>query len=662
LGRSSSTGFPFLVQRSDAGQFTYHRDIPAALAPLVKGEVMLPWADRTRRIEGKATIKISLATGNDKTAKQRWAVIHPQVEALVQMAGLRTDGPAKAHRDKAAPRLDAAQVRSIADQAYHDVLADDDRGQVEPGFVSPLAAVLIRVARGAMPAGAQAVHDAEVAARMIEERVHVARLRDRTTSLMDKPIFEGELGDETLEALSTGLKKGDRLAPEQVEALALGIRLNEIPGEVEQRLRENGLDLPQGHIDRRALALAITRAKVQAFKDVSRRDCGAPIQTPERPAVVQSEPKPSVPVPLLSAMQERWVTLARPGDKQIGDNARYVRLFVSLHGDLPVDQITGVHIRAFRDALLDCPRNAPKSLAQASVPELAAWAKANPTKPKLGRGTINHKGLGSISTLLEQALKDEHIRSNPAVGQQLPTRASDKQHRRPYTVGELNRVLQSGIYEPYPRIPAGGKGWAAWWLPLMSLFGGARLEELGQALVSDIKSDGKIHYIEVTTLADEDDDERTPTSRKKLKSDAARRRIPLHPVLIQLGLLDYVASLRTRRTTRLFPTLGEYRGRYTKNWSRWWGRWLTKLGLTDPALTFHSFRHTFVAELRRLKCNSSIMKELLGHAQTDVTSEYGRTDRHLHELGDLNDEIMRITFKTLDVERLYNLMPWRLAQ
>ena len=37
------------------------------------------------------------------------------------------------------------------------------------------------------------------------------------------------------------------------------------------------------------------------------------------------------------------------------------------------------------------------------------------------------------------------------------------------------------------------------------------------------------------------------------------------------------------------------------------------------------------------------MKELLGHAQTDVTSGYGRRQGNLHELGDLNDELQRLT-------------------
>ena len=139
--------------------------------------------------------------------------------------------------------------------------------------------------------------------------------------------------------------------------------------------------------------------------------------------------------------------------------------------------------------------------------------------------------------------------------------------------------------------------------------------------------------------------------------------MPLHAVLIRLGFLDYVAFLRECGATRLFPELDEYRGRYTKNWSRWWGRWLGKLGMNDPSLTFHSFRHGFTAELRRLKCPVGILKELLGHAQTDVTSGYGRMEGgYLHELGDLNDEIQRLTFPGLDVSHLEGLNPWRLAR
>ena len=177
------------------------------------------------------------------------------------MVELRARGRERADRAPEVPRLDPAQVRRIAEQAYHDILATDDRGQVEPGFVTPLATVLMQVTRGAMPAGAVDVGVAELAARKIEKKWHEARLRSRTTWIMDKLLHEGELGIEALDALPTDIREGHRLAPDPVQQLAHGIRLDEIPGEVEQRLKENGLDLPEGHLDRRALALAITRAK-----------------------------------------------------------------------------------------------------------------------------------------------------------------------------------------------------------------------------------------------------------------------------------------------------------------------------------------------------------------------------------------------------------------
>lgn len=658
MGRSSSTGYPFLVLRADVGQFTYHRDIPAPLAPLIRGDVLLVWSGHSRALKGKGTIKVSLGTGDEKTARQRWGVVHPQIDALIQLAELRAHGANGSAGSAAAPRLDIAHIRRIADQAYHDVLAIDDQSQLKPGFVTPIASVLLHLTCDSLPSDADTVRAAELVARSVEQRLHKERIQIRNTWTLDEAINESELDGSFLSAVLKDVKEGDRLAPEQVEALARGIPIGEIPSEVERRLKENGFDLPDGHVDRRAIALAMTRAKLRALNDVIKRDRGEPIDTPARSAAVQGIE--STPVPPLSAMPERWITMVRPGDKQVSDNARYVRLFIGLHGDLPVDQITGAHIRAFRDGLLECPRNAPNRMANASIVDLTAWAKANPGKPKLSRETINHKALGAISALLEQACKDEHIQSNVVQKQALPTRASDKQPRRPYEVNELNDIFQTSVYLPRPRVPVGGKEWAAWWLPLLSLYTGARLEEIGQALVSDVRRAQGIDYIEVTTILDDEEGSAQDTC-KTVKSEAARRRLPLHAVLIRLGFLDYVDFVKATGSKRLFPHLDEYRGRYTKNWSRWWGRWLTKLGLTDKALTFHSFRHTFTAELRRLKCNQSAMKELLGHAQTDVTSGYGRKNGFLHELGDLNDELQRITFLGLDLSRLVGLTPWRRA-
>ncbi len=613
-----------------------------------------------RALAGKPTVKISLGTGDEKLAKQRWSLVHPQVDALVQLAELQARGPDKPDGARSVPRLDPAVIRMIAGQAYHDLLATDDRGQVEPGFVTPMAGILLRLSGGAKVAGVDGAMVAARAARTIERRLHLGRLTGRATHVLDKAIEESELDATVLNGLPAELKEGDQLGREGFEALTRGVPVGTIPSEVEQRLHENGIELPAGHPDRRALALAITRAKVRALNDLAERDRGMPIETPERP-IVAPPPEPARPkpvAPLLSAMPARWISMVRPGDKQVSDNARYLRLFIGLHGDLPVDGITGAHMRAFRDALQECPRNAPKHLAIGTIAQLAAWAKANPGKPKLTRGTINHKALGALSALMEQARKDEHITANPAKGQQLPVKAADTQERRPFEPEELNTFWRSSVYQPGSCIPVAGKLWAAWWLPLLGLFTGARLEELGQALVSDVKKKDGIDYLEVTTLADDEDGD-AKASGKALKTDAARRRIPLHAILIRLGFLDYVAFVRATGAKRLFPSLDEYRGRFTKNWSRWWGRWMGKLGLGDPGLTFHSFRHTFTAELRRLNCSVSVMKELLGHAQTDVTSGYGRRGGHLYELEALNEELQRISYPGLDVTHLLDSKPWR---
>ena len=42
MPRSSTTGLPFLVRRTDTGKFWSHRDLPAAIAAFITGEVVLP--------------------------------------------------------------------------------------------------------------------------------------------------------------------------------------------------------------------------------------------------------------------------------------------------------------------------------------------------------------------------------------------------------------------------------------------------------------------------------------------------------------------------------------------------------------------------------------------------------------------------------------------
>ena len=69
---------------------------------------------------------------------------------------------------------------------------------------------------------------------------------------------------------------------------------------------------------------------------------------------------------------------------------------------------------------------------------------------------------------------------------------------------------------------------ARFWLPLLGIFHGNRLEELAHLRREDVRVVEGIPYLRIT-----DEDGRQP------KNEQSRRDVPLHPELIRLGFLDY---------------------------------------------------------------------------------------------------------------------------
>jgi integrase len=111
---------------------------------------------------------------------------------------------------------------------------------------------------------------------------------------------------------------------------------------------------------------------------------------------------------------------------------------------------------------------------------------------------------------------------------------------------------------------------------------------------------------------------------QNLKNSSSRRVLPIHSALIDLGLLQHVESVRTTGADRLFPELEAVRGKLGHAPSKWFGRYKTKLGVTDPRKTFHSFRHTLIDELRDAGVQDSLIKRIAGHEDGAVTfSIYG---------------------------------------
>ena len=160
------------------------------------------------------------------------------------------------------------------------------------------------------------------------------------------------------------------------------------------------------------------------------------------------------------------------------------------------------------------------------------------------------------------------------------------------------------------------------WLPVLALYTGARLAELSQLELDDVQQvDGTWCFVIQST-------EKGNDAKKRLKTKASRRCIPLHDFLVQdLHLIKYVDALRKAGASRLFPELTYYNHSYGQAASRWFQTYREDLGLEkkDRKITFHSFRHTLTNHLKQQEANGQAMAELDGHSTGSITAErYGK--------------------------------------
>jgi integrase len=243
------------------------------------------------------------------------------------------------------------------------------------------------------------------------------------------------------------------------------------------------------------------------------------------------------------------------------------------------------------------------------------------------------KQLNILKAIFSLAVSNELIDKNPLIGVKLVKQKGLPKPRVPFSSEDIATIFNSPIFSKCER-PVGGAGEACVWLPYIALWTGMRLEEIGQLLVSDIKCHNDIYFINVG------DDE---FSTKRLKTSSSHRRIPIHPELIRLGLLDYVQMLKEGQSDRLFPKLVEnVNNQYTAAFSKWFGRYLRgTIGITDKRKTFHSFRHGFKEACRVAEIPKDLHDKLTGHMSSDVGDGYGGD---LYPLMPLYTAIKKIEF------------------
>jgi integrase len=430
------------------------------------------------------------------------------------------------------------------------------------------------------------------------------------------------------------------------EALALG-DITAVVDDVSLLLADFQINLDRNSTSYRELAMQALRAYVRALQAIEKRNAGEPIETPKftrGPTGSSAAGGGTIREALTGWQKDR-----RRPPGTVHEYTRAVEMFVQLHGDLPVADIKRSHARAFKEALQSVPRTRKGSLLGATLPELVEWGRKHPQAPKVSAGTVNKQlgGLAAIASWADQngLIPEDAAWSNPFATIKVPVERSE---RTSFETAELQRLFASAVFTKH-EYPQGARGPAAFWLPLMALFTGARQAELAGLTVENVQTDEQTStpLLYITTQA---------SRGKRLKTTSSQRVIAVHPQLAKLGFLRYVDDVRRRQGAAawLFPLIAPDKGRSGVGaWSKWFGRYLRKqVGITDTAKVFHSFRHSANDALRRGRVDEELRRALVGHAHPSRV-DYG-AKQMLARWGAaaLTDAVAKISFPGLDLSRV----------
>ena len=292
---------------------------------------------------------------------------------------------------------------------------------------------------------------------------------------------------------------------------------------------------------------------------------------------------------------DQWAKERGVSAKGVADHKSVVRWFEERVGKIGLANIEKRHVIDFKNGLVD-----------------SGQTSAN-IKVKLSR----------LRTVFSYAVSNAIIQANPAEGVTVLVKAGDGKSRLPFKADTLKLLFDGTVHTAGAR-PAGGKGEAAYWLPLLALYTGARLEELGQLSLIDLIDEtyptegeafANAKFIHIRSDA---------RDGLKVKNAGSVRKVPVHSDLIRSGFLQFAEHQRALGQERLFSDLKPNKyGKLTAKWGEWFSGYRKECGVSHKGLVFHSFRHTFKHWARHVGIIEGVQRQIMGHSAKDVADGYG---------------------------------------
>jgi len=299
---------------------------------------------------------------------------------------------------------------------------------------------------------------------------------------------------------------------------------------------------------------------------------------PQQPAVANGRKLSEVAHDFIRTNAAKWAK------RTVGDYQATLNLFIKSAGDVPIRTVLRKTVHDFKVALTGT----------------------------MALRTLDKKILIVHGLFRHATSSGDYVGDNPA-SRQVVLRKADKRKLKsykPFTEAQLKVIFNPKTFLKHNCKPH------QFWAPLIGLYSGARIEEICQLLISDIRE------VEGMYCFDIKDDSDLESVEQSVKTEASKRLIPVHSKLIELGFLEYIADVKkiAGNSALLFPYLIKTVNGYSKTTGANFGKYLDKLGLTDPLLVFHSFRSTVNNKLKHSGIDEEKRCQLIGHEHDNVNS------------------------------------------
>ena len=335
-----------------------------------------------------------------------------------------------------------------------------------------------------------------------------------------------------------------------------------------------------------------------------------------------------------------------------------VNHFAEIVGDLPLNQISSKVVRDYKEKYLKIPtrREQTPQLRGKSVQDILMMDTSKFKKRNIR--TLN-QSLRILSTFAQWCCANSDMKENPFLGS-VERNVEKNEDIKGFTDAEIAKVFYP---EVFMNSTIHRKGYQPnrlgnYFIPLILCFTGARVSEVCQLHLEDIylyEGNKKGKDLWVMDFNSNECDCCPKNQQKSIKNKSSHRIIPVHPALIDIGLVRYRNLLEKNGETRLFPRFNyQVKGGWSGVFSHFWNKtYLPKVGLKrleGRKMDTHSFRHTCLNKMKQNKIDESYASQYAGHHHKSMTFTTYSEPYSPHVL---NEKVLPfINYKGLDINKL----------